>query len=125
MGIVMRNILLCLMLGIGCGIYYETIVPMRVWRYRWVKDTAVPAFTLGFLAIALTEIPPYILQPVRVIVVLWLVSWIYFQMKAVQSLILSVLFCALMWIVMAIVVSAVWALPPEYRGLEALQEELY
>ena len=63
MGIVMRNILLCLMLGIGCGIYYETIVPMRVWRYRWVKDTAVPAFTLGFLAIALTEIPPYILQP--------------------------------------------------------------
>lgn len=124
MGIVMRNILLCLMLGIGCGIYYETIAPMRVWRYRWVKDTAVPAFTLGFLAIALTEIPPYILQPVRVIVVLWLVSWIYFQMKAVQSLILSVLFCALMWIVMAIVVSAVWALPPEYRGLEALEEEL-
>ena len=124
MGIVMRNILLCLMLGIGCGIYYETIVPMRVWRYRWVKDTAVPVFTLGFLAIALTEIPPYILQPVRVIVVLWLVSWIYFQMKAVQSLILSVLFCALMWIVMAIVVSAVWALPSEYRGLEALEEEL-
>lgn len=124
MGIVMRNILLCLMLGIGCGIYYETIVPMRVWRYRWVKDTAVPAFTLGFLAIALTEIPPYILQPVRVIVVLWLVSWIYFQMKAVQSLILSVLFCAAMWIVTAIVVSAVYALPPGYRGLEMIEEEL-
>ena len=32
MGIVMRNILLCLMLGTGCSIYYETIVPVRVWR---------------------------------------------------------------------------------------------
>lgn len=32
MGIVMRNILLCLMLGAGCSIYYETIVPVRVWR---------------------------------------------------------------------------------------------
>lgn len=124
MGIVMRNILLCLMLGIGCGIYYETVVPMRVWRWRWVKYTAVPAFTMGFLAIAFTEIPPYILQPVRVIAVLWLISWIFFQMKAVQSFILSVLFCAVMWIVMAIVVSAVCALPQEYRMLELFEEEL-
>ena len=124
MGIVMRNILLSLMLGTGCSIYYETIVPVRVWRTAWVKYTAVPAFALGFLMIAFTEIPPYILQPVRVIAVLWLVSWIYFQMKAVQSLILSVLFCAAMWIVTAIVVSAVYALPPEYRGLEMIEEEL-
>ena len=69
MGIVMRNILLCLMLGAGCSIYYETIVPVRVWRTAWVKYTAVPAFALGFLVIAFTEIPPYILQPVRVIAV--------------------------------------------------------
>ena len=124
MGIVMRNILLCLMLGAGCSIYYETIVPVRVWRTAWVKYTAVPAFALGFLVIAFTEIPPYILQPVRVIAVLWLVSWIYCQMKAVQSLILSVLFCAAMWIVTAIVVSAVYALPPGYRGLEMIEEEL-
>lgn len=124
MGIVMRNILLCLVLGTGCSIYYETIVPVRVWRKAWGKYTAVPAFALGFLVIALTEIPPYILQPVRVIAVLWLVSWIYFQMKAVQSLILSVLFCAAMWIVTAIVVSAVYALPPGYRGLEMIEEEL-
>ena len=124
MGIVMRNILLCLMLGAGCSIYYETIVPVRVWRTAWVKYTAVPAFALGFLVIAFTEIPPYVLQPVRVIAVLWLVSWIYFQMKAVQSLILSVLFCAAMWIVTAIVVSAVYALPPGYRGLEMIEEEL-
>ena len=124
MGIVMRNILLCLMLGAGCSIYYETIGPVRVWRTAWVKYTAVPAFALGFLVIAFTEIPPYILQPVRVIAVLWLVSWIYFQMKAVQSLILSVLFCAAMWIVTAIVVSAVYALPPGYRGLEMIEEEL-
>lgn len=116
MGIVMRNILLCLMLGTGCSIYYETIVPVRVWRTAWVKYTAVPAFALGFLVIAFTEIPPYILQPVRVIAVLWLASWIYFQIKAVQSLILSVLFCAAMWIVTAIVVSAVYALPPGIPG---------
>ena len=83
MGIVMRNILLCLMLGAGCSIYYETIVPVRVWRTVWVKYTAVPAL---------------------------------------QSLILSVLFCAAMWIVTAIVVSAVYALPPGYRGLEMIEE---
>ena len=124
MGIVMRNILLWLMLGAGCSIFFDTFVPVRVWRTVWVKYTAVPAFALGFLVIAFTEIPPYILQPVRVIAVLWLVSWIYFQMKAVQSLILSVLFCAAMWIVTAIVVSAVYALPPGYRGLEMIEEEL-
>ncbi len=90
-----------------------------VWQYRWVKDTAVPAFYPGISGHCIGKYRLIISatgESDRCFVAGFVV---YFQMKAVQSLILSVLFTnALMWIVMAIVVSAVWALPPEYQGAE-------
>lgn len=99
MGILLiRSALLSFMMGMSCQLFFETVVPMREMRHEWVRHTAVFAFTAGFMVIAVSEIPPYVLQPVRVILAVAVIAQLYFQMSVMKNLILSVVFCGLYWI---------------------------
>ena len=105
----MENILRCLILafaaGTSCKVFFETIVPMRRWRYPWVSYTAIPAFAAVQLINAFTPIPPYVLQPVRLIIAVAVVAQIYFQMRITRNLILSVLYCGIYWCISTAIVS--------------------
>lgn len=97
-GIVMRSLVLSLVSGISAQIFFETVVPRRKLRYGWLDHTTILAFMIGYMIIAVTEIPPYYLQPVRLIAVIVIVAYLYFQMSFVRNLMLSVVYCGVYWI---------------------------
>lgn len=116
-----RSILLSFIMAVSCRIFYETVVPMRRMRYDFMKYTVVPAFLAGFMVIAVTKIPPYIFQPVRVIVAVAVVAQIYYQVNVVKNLILSVMYCGLYWILSMFFFSLASVMPAlSYRGVEDL-----
>ena len=123
MGQVIRCIILSLMVGICVKIYFETLLARRKWRHKWVEYTLLPVLTAGFMMIAFTEIPPYFLQPLRLILLLFVTAQIYFQVKPLQNFILSVLFCGVIWIVELVTVSLIYMLPWQDYLLPGLQEE--
>ena len=123
MGQVIRCIILSLMVGICVKIYFETLLARRKWRHKWVEYTLLPVLTAGFMLIAFTEIPPYVLQPLRLILLLFVTAQIYFQVKPLQNFILSVLFCGVIWIVELVTVSLLYMLPWQDYLLPGLQEE--
>lgn len=110
-GLVIKSVILSLMMGLSCQMFYETVVPRRRLRYGWLDHTTVLAFAAGFMVIAVTKIPPYFLQPVRVVVVTVIVSQIYFQMQFVKNLLLSVIFCGIYWIVSILFFSVISVMP--------------
>ncbi|MDE6389333.1 MAG: GHKL domain-containing protein [Lachnospiraceae bacterium] len=112
-GLIIRSIFLSLIMGMSCQVFFETIVPRRKMRYDWIQHTTVLAFAAGFMVIAVTKIPPYILQPVRVIIIVFLVAQIYFRISVKKNLMLSVVFCGIYWIASAIFASAVYIIPLE------------
>lgn len=117
-GLVIRSILLSFIMGISCRIFMETVVPRRMFRYGWVEYTTTAAFTAGFMLIAVTKIPPYVLQPVRVIFVVFLVSQVYFRIGVLKNLMLSVVFCGVYWLVSALCFSVVYITPNlDYAGV--------
>ena len=111
LGLVIRSIILSFFMGMSCLAFYETVVPRRKLRYGWMEHTTVLAFTAGFMVIAVTKIPPYILQPVRVIVVVAVVAQIYFQMSIIKKLILSIVFCGIYWLGSILFVSLAYITP--------------
>ena len=100
---VIKSLILSVILAAGCRLFFETLVPVRIWRHGWMKYTVLPAFTLGIMAIAFTEIPPYVFQPVRLIVVFFTVAQIYYQISVLQNLVLSVSLCSAFWVLSAVV----------------------
>ena len=88
-----------------------------------MEYTLLPVLTAGFMMIAFTEIPPYFLQPLRLILLLFVTAQIYFQVKPLQNFILSVLFCGVIWIVELVTVSLIYMLPWQDYLLPGLQEE--
>mgnify|MGYP002509489752 FL=1 len=92
-----RCLILSIMTGISCQLFYETIIPHRKWRQKWIEYTAIPAFAAVFLVISFAKVPPFILRPVRIILVTAVIAQIYFQIHIVKNLILSVLFCGIYW----------------------------
>ena len=122
MGQVIRCIILSLMVGICVKIYFETLLARRKWRHKWVEYTLLPVLTAGFMMIAFTEIPPYFLQPLRLILLLFVTAQIYFQVKPLQNFILSVLFCGVIWIVELVTVSLLYMLPWQDYLLPGLQD---
>lgn len=123
MTLLFRSILLSFIMAVSCRIFYETVVPMRRMRYDFMKYTVVPAFLAGFMVIAVTKIPPYIFQPVRVIVAVAVVAQIYYQVNVVKNLILSVMYCGLYWILSMFFFSLASVMPAlSYRGVEDLLE---
>lgn len=92
-----RCLILSIMIGISCQLFYETIVPHRKWRQKWIEYTTIPAFAAGFLAISFAKVPPFILRPIRIILVIIILAQIYFQIRIIKNFILSVLFCGIYW----------------------------
>lgn len=104
---ILRCLILSLMSAASCQLFFEAIVPCRSWgKCHWLTHTAIPAFTTGSMFIALTPIPPYILQPVRLILVTAVIAQIYFQMSFTRNLILSVLYCVIYWSISTAVITA-------------------
>lgn len=94
---VLRCLILALMTGSSCQLYFETILPKRSWRHQWITHTTIPAFAAGMMVISFAQIPPYILQPVRLIIIVAVIAQIYFPMRLTRNLILSVLYCSIYW----------------------------
>lgn len=99
MEILIRGTVLSLILAMSCRIFYDTIADGREWRHSLTGGTVLPAFLLAFFFIAFTEIPPYLLQPVRMIAAVFIVAQIYYRIRPLQNLLLSTLFFALIWII--------------------------
>lgn len=120
MNTVLRCLILVFLSGTSCKLFFETIVPMRRWRHPWITYTAIPAFAAGQMLIALSPIPPYILQPVRFIITVAVVAQVYFQMRVIKNLILSVLFCGIYWSISTAVMSAFYFFYNSYYMSESL-----
>lgn len=123
MQIIIKCLILSLLMALTCKIYFETVAEKRRWRKRWIEHTVLPAFMMGFMVIAFTEIPPYILQPVRTIAVIFIVAQIYFRVKLLQNFMLSTFFCVLLWIITALVDLSVYIMPQGNRELLMVIEE--
>lgn len=117
MELFIKCLLLSAIMACSCKLFFETMVPRRKWKHRSLGNTMPFAFIIGFMIIAYTEIPPYIFQPVRVIVVISIVAQIYFQIKISQNAILSILFCAMYWIINTLIFAVLYALPAAYVDL--------
>ena len=124
-GRVVRNIILSFSISMSCRIFYETIVPRRKLRYGWMEHTTLLAFTAGFIVIAMTEIPPYILQPVRFMAVVAVVAQFYFQMSIIKNLILSAVLCGIYWLSSLLFISMVYMTPiAEYAATSDMMEPI-
>lgn len=111
MEILARNVALSVLLGICCKVFFETFASRRKWKNRWMEHMEIPVFALGFMIIAVTPIPPFILQPVRLAAIVALAAQVCFQMKGWKNLVLSMLFCCMYWIISLFCVLAFYAFP--------------
>lgn len=111
MELIARSVTLSVLAGICCKVFFETFARSRKWKNKWMEHLAVPVFALGFMAIAVTPIPPFLLQPVRLVAVIALGAQICFQIKGWKNLVLSLLFCCMYWIISVLCVSTLYAFP--------------
>lgn len=111
MEVFIRNLVLCLLSGISCKLFFGMLLPERRKWGIWADYTEIPVFTAGFMLIAVTPIPPYFLQPVRVIAVLFLISCLYYRTGIVRNLLAALLFCGIYWLISVALYSVIWALP--------------
>lgn len=124
-GLMVRSMILSFMMSISCQAFFETIVPRRKLRAGWMEHMLIPAFMAGFMIIAVTRIPPYILQPLRVVAVLVIVVQIFFQVGVIKNLVLSVIYCGAYWIISALFIALVNVVPvTDYRKTEDMVEPL-
>lgn len=110
MEIIVRSLILSFMTGISCKLFFETLLSERRGA-KWAGYTEIFAFTAGFMLIAVTPIPPYILQPVRVILILFLITLFYYRTGIVKNLLSAVLFCGIYWLLSVMLLSIVYLLP--------------
>ena len=111
MGTVVKSLVLCLLMGLCCKIYFDTLAKRRTPGIKWLGSTSLPGFTLGFMVISFTRIPPYILQPVRMILIIFIAAQIYYQLRILQNFVLTVLFCAVFWMTEILTGAVLYALP--------------
>lgn len=120
-----KSLILSIMMGISCKEYYGAILPKRKMRHEWIEQTVIFVFSLGFMVISASPIPPYILQPIRVIVITWIIGQIYFKAKWIYYPVLSVFFCGIIWMLSSIVVSILWLCPLEYHVIEYIFDPIW
>lgn len=114
MEMVIRCLILSLILALSCKLYFETLVERREWRYQWVKWIDVLAYMIGFLIIAFSEVVPYLFQPIRLIVVIFFVAQIFYQISIGQNLMMSVIFCMVYWIINTLVIAVSYVSTVKY-----------
>lgn len=115
MEIIIRCVILSFLLSVSCKLFFDTLLPKRSFRFRWLRHLALPTFMAGLLLIAFTPIPPFIFQPVRFVLVILLTSLLYYEVSAVRSLAFSILLCSIYWITSAFLISALYLFPPPLR----------
>lgn len=120
---VIKCLVLSMLMGMSCKIFFETVAEKKQWRQVWIEHTVLLAYMAVFMIIAFTEIPPYILQPVRTIAAIFIVTQIYYRIKLLQNLMLSTFFCVLLWIIMSLVDLTVYRMPQVNLSLLIAIEE--
>lgn len=63
MAYLFRCLILSLITGISCQLFYETFVPRKQWPQRWAEYTILPAFTAVFFADQCHMAPSFCLAP--------------------------------------------------------------
>lgn len=122
MGLILKMLIVGLIISICCKLYFDTMAEPRKWKYGWIEKTVLPAFLAGFIVIGTTPIPPYLLQPVRLVIMICLIAQLYYQVRIIQNIILSILFTAFGWIIESLVLAFIFALPEDYWWMNTIEE---
>ena len=124
MELVIKCLALSVVMSFSCKLFFETLIPLRKWEHRWIEKTIIPAFVSAFMIISFSEVPPYIFQALRLILAISIITQIYYKIRVMQNVILSVLFCALFWITNTLVLACVYALSLERMLIFDFQEDI-
>lgn len=120
MEILLKNLTLSLMDGIGCSIFFGTLLPQKSPKKASLVSLPVTevlssvVFAVGFLVISFLEAPGYLLQPVRVMIILCIVIQIFYQAGIGKTIFLTAVWCAIYWVLNLLTVSMAYALPWQY-----------
>lgn len=124
------NLVLSAIAGISSDIFFRTLLPRKqrkkglLFPAAAFKYLSLFGFIIMFLVMAFSEAPGYLLQPLRVIVLLGIVIQIFFSVGIRKTIVLSVVWCALFWVLNLLAVSLVYALPGEYGRMQGLSDWL-
>lgn len=97
MEIIVKSLILSLMLGISCKEYFEIFLQRRR-KSKIINYTLTPAFIIAFMIISFSPIPPYLWQPIRLIVIVFIVVQIYYKVRPLQNIVLTLFLSGIIWI---------------------------
>lgn len=120
MEMIVRSLAGSLLTGIGCSIFFGTVLPRRG-RSEYLPPLA---FAAGFFLIAVTEAPGHLLQPVRVVILLGIVIQIFYKGNLGKIILLAIFWCALYWVMNLLALSAIYVLPRPYESIPSLSDWL-
>ena len=120
MELISRSLAGSLLTGIGCSIFFGTVLPRR----GRSECLSTLAFAAGFFLIAVTEAPGHLLQPVRVVILLGIVIQIFYKGNLGKIILLAIFWCALYWVMNLLALSAIYVLPRPYESIPSLSDWL-
>lgn len=124
MEIVVKSIILSIMLGISCKEYFEIFLQRR-WKSKIINYTLILAFTISFMIISFSPIPPYLWQPVRLIVMVWMVVQIYYKVRMLQNIVLTLFLSGIIWILLELVDGILALLPVSYEFITFMGDPIW
>lgn len=116
MEILVKCFILSLIMAISTLAFLDTLLPRRQFDHSWMSHTCLPAFLAGYLVIAFTPIPAWLLQPVRLTAMISLVALLYYRAGILKNLTASILFCGIYWIVTCLTISLIQSFPFSWSG---------
>ncbi len=116
---ILKSLVLSAAAGFSCNIFFRTLLPLK---QRQKAYLSLAGFSAAFLVMAFSEAPGYLLQPFRVIVLLGIVIQIFFSVGIRKTIVLSVFWCALFWVLNLLAVSLVYILPGQYGSMQGLSD---
>lgn len=114
MAVILKCLILSLMLAFSCKIYFETLVEQREWRYQWFNRIDILAYMVGIMIISFSKVVPYLFQPIRLIMIIFLVAQIFYQISIGQNLMMSIIFCMVYWISNTLLVAIAYTFTTKY-----------
>lgn len=124
MEIVVKSLILSIMLGISCKEYFEIFLQRR-WKSKIINYTLILAFTISFMIISLSPIPPYLWQPVRLIVMVWMVVQIYYKVRILQNIVLTLFLSGIICILSELVNGILALLPVSYEFITFMGDPIW
>lgn len=128
---IMRCLALSFLNGINCSHFFGTLLSRKRRTDGMVCPAAVAfvaeqlptfAFMAGFLVISFTEAPGYLLQPIRVMIILGVIIQIFYQAGIGKTFLFTVFWCAIYWTLNLLAVSVVYAMPQHYKTLQGISD---